>query len=65
MTLKVDWKFWLLTAYKTANVSDCVKLQSVDSSVTKYDVVTISKAPKKYEYAVTDRFAGYFFNIGA
>jgi len=29
------------------------------------DTITISKVPKKYENAVTDMFAGYFFNTGA
>ena len=27
--------------------------------------VTINMVPKKYEYAVTERFAGYFFKTGA
>lgn len=49
----------------TANSSDCVKLQSVDSLVIKNAVITIKAAPKKYEYAVTDRLAGYFFKSGA
>jgi len=31
----------------------------------KYDAITISANPKPNEYAVTDRFAGYFFNTGA
>jgi len=29
------------------------------------DATTISATPKKNEYAVTDRFAGYSFNNGA
>jgi len=31
----------------------------------KNDAITNSATPKKNEYAVTDRFAGYFFNNGA
>ena len=49
----------------TAKTSDCVKVQSVDSLVIRIAVTTISTAPKKYEYAVTDIFAGYFFKTGA
>lgn len=49
----------------TAKTSDCVKFQAVDSLVIKNDVTTINRAPKKYEYAVTDMFAGYFFKTGA
>jgi hypothetical protein len=29
------------------------------------ETAAISTTPKKNEYAVTDRFAGYFFNTGA
>ena len=49
----------------TAPNSDCVKLQSVDSLVVKNAVTTINTAPKKYEYAVTERLAGYFAKTGA
>jgi len=31
----------------------------------KYATITICATPKANEYAVTDRFAGYFFNTGA
>jgi hypothetical protein len=49
----------------TAKNSDFVKLQSVVSLVIKNAVVTINRVPKKYEYAVTDRLAGYFARSGA
>lgn len=65
MRLEINLKIQSLTAYITASNSDEVKLQSVDSLVMNNDTVTISTAPKKYEYAVTDRFAGYFLNTGA
>jgi len=42
-----------------------VRLQFVDSLVMKKADVTINMVPKKYEYAVTERFAGYFFKTGA
>lgn len=49
----------------TAKYSDCIKLQSVDSLVIENAVTTIKRAPKAYEYAVTERLAGYFTKIGA
>lgn len=49
----------------TANNSDCVKLHSVESLVKKNAVITINTAPKKYEYAVTERLEGYFLKTGA
>lgn len=54
-----------LTAYMTANSSDSVKLQSVDSLAIKKVVITMNIAPKKYEYAVTERLAGYSFKTRA
>jgi hypothetical protein len=49
----------------TAKNSEFVKLQSVDSLVIKNAVITINRAPKRYEYAVTDRLAGYLARSGA
>jgi hypothetical protein len=49
----------------TAKHSDCVKLQSVDSLFIKNAVTTINRAPKAYEYAVTERLVGYFARTGA
>lgn len=49
----------------TAKSSDCVSLHSVDSLVIKNATVTINTAPKKYEYAVTERLAGYLAKSGA
>ena len=58
--------YWMqLTAYITARTSDCVSLQSNGSFTIKKAVVTISTVPKKYDNAVTERFAGYFFKTGA
>lgn len=54
-----------LTPYTTAITSDRVKDQSVDSLVINKDVATINTAPKEYDSAVTDMFAGYFFKTGA
>lgn len=49
----------------TAKSSDFVKLQPVDSLFIKNADVTINGAPKKCEYAVTDRLAGYLARTGA
>jgi hypothetical protein len=54
-----------LTAYTTAANSDRVKLQSALSFVAKTPEMTIRTAPKKYEYAVSDRLEGYFTKMGA
>jgi hypothetical protein len=54
-----------LTAYTTAASSDRVKDQSLLSFVAKVPEMTIRIAPKKYEYAVSDKLEGYFTKIGA
>jgi len=54
-----------LRAYTTAANSDWVKDQSSLSFVARAPEMTIRIAPKKYEYAVSDKLEGYFTKIGA
>lgn len=54
-----------LTAYRIAMISDCVKAQSSRPLLAKNPDKSMKSAPKKYEYAVKDKLAGYFFKTGA
>lgn len=48
-----------------ANISSWFTIQLVGSLDIKNEAVTIRRVPKRYEYAVTERLAGYLFRTGA